>query len=51
MVFMMCNRGLAQLIGAERVKAIFGRRRLKCGDEFELDVVCRSVRLTGREGT
>lgn len=50
MVFMLCNIGLAELIGPERVKELFGRRRLKCGDEFVMEVSCRVTEVVKRKG-
>lgn len=35
---MLCNHGLAKLIGYERVRSMFGRRLLRAGDEFTMTV-------------
>ena len=42
-VFMLCNHGLAKLIGHETVRSMYGRRLLRSGDEFTMIVNARGV--------
>lgn len=44
-VFLMCNDGLANMIGIDHIRKLFGRSRLKRRDEFVMDVECKYVNV------
>lgn len=47
---MLCNFGLAAMLGAERMRELFGRRRLKAGDQFVMTVTPSDVAVIERAG-